>query len=119
MIEQSDKCHEEHVSLKQKVDKICCTLFGCEDNPKYIPITTKVEIMFGILIFIASSSITMLGGVVMLSLKAGSQLNEIQNMNAALNNHIESSEKNLLDHEKRLIMIESKLTYKTINNKLQ
>ena len=114
MIEQSDKCHEEHVSLKQKVDKICCVLFGCENEPKYIPITVKVEIMFGILIFLATSSIAMLGGVITLSLKAGAQLNEIQNMNMSLNNHIESSEQNLLDHEKRLILIESKLTYKDI-----
>ena len=118
-VEQSYECHEDHQTLKGRIDEICCLLFGCPEKPNYIPIATKVKIMFSILIFIATSSLGVLVGVITLSLKVGAQLNEIQNMNAALNNHIESSERSLLDHEKRLIMMESKLTYKVINNKLQ
>ena len=65
--------------------------------------------MFSILIFIATSSLGVLVGVIKLSLKVGAQLNEIQNMSMALDNHIERSEAQLLEHEKRLIIMENKL----------
>ena len=38
MPEQPDKCHEHHMLLKEKIDKVVCVLFGCADNPKEIPL---------------------------------------------------------------------------------
>ena len=108
-VEQSQECFEHHMTLKSALDKISCTLFGCPEKPNYIPIVTKVRIMFSILIFLATSSLGVLVGVITLSLKVGAQLNEIQNMSMALDNHIERSEAQLLEHEKRLIIMENKL----------
>ncbi len=108
-VEQSYECREDHLTLKRRIDEICCLLFGCPEKPNYIPIATKVKIMFSILIFIATSSLGVLVGVIKLSLKVGAQLNEIQNMSMALDNHIERSEAQLLEHEKRLIIMENKL----------
>ena len=108
-VEQSYECREDHLTLKGRIDEICCLLFGCPEKPNYIPIATKVKIMFSILIFLATSSLGVLAGMITLSLKVGAQLNEIQNMSMALDNHIERSEAQLLEHEKRLIIMENKL----------
>lgn len=116
-VEQSYECREDHLTLKGRIDEICCLLFGCPEKPNYIPIATKVKIMFSILIFLATSSLGVLAGVVTLSLKVGAQLNEIQNMSMALDNHIEHSEAELLDHEKRLIIMENKLVKAGRNEK--
>lgn len=116
-VEQSYECREDHQTLKGRIDEICCLLFGCPEKPNYIPIATKVKIMFSILIFIATSSLGVLVGVITLSLKLGAQLNEIQNMSMALDNHIERSEAQLLEHEKRLIIMENKLVKAGRNEK--
>lgn len=116
-VEQSYECREDHLTLKGRIDEICCLLFGCPEKPNYIPIATKVKIMFSILIFIATSSLGVLVGVITLSLKLGAQLNEIQNMSMALDNHIERSEAQLLEHEKRLIIMENKLVKAGRNEK--
>ena len=116
-VEQSYECREDHQTLKGRIDEICCLLFGCPEKPNYIPIATKVKIMFSILIFIATSSLGILVGVITLSLKLGAQLNEIQNMSVALDNHIERSEAQLLEHEKRLIIMENKLVKAGRNEK--
>lgn len=116
-VEQSYECHEAHQTLKGRIDEICCLLFGCPEKPNYIPIATKVKIMFSILIFLATSSLGVLVGIITLSLKVGAQLNEIQNMSMALDNHIERSEAQLLEHEKRLIITENKLVKARRNEK--
>ena len=116
-VEQSYECREDHQTLKGRIDEICCLLFGCPEKPNYIPIATKVKIMFSILIFIATSTLGVLVGVIKLSLKVGAQLNEIQNMSVALDNHIERSEAQLLEHEKRLIIMENKLVKAGRNEK--
>ena len=108
-VEQSYECHEDHQTLKERIDEICCLLFGCPEKPNYIPIATKVTIMFSILAFLATSSLAVLGGVISLSVKVGAQLNEIQNMNIALDKHIEHSEVQLQQYEKRLINVEYEL----------
>lgn len=108
-VEQSYECHEDHQTLKERIDEICCLLFGCPEKPNYIPIATKVKIMFSILVFLATSSLAVLGGVISLSVKVGAQLNEIQNMNIALDKHIEHSEAQLRQYEKRLINVEYEL----------
>ena len=108
-VEQSYECHEDHQTLKERIDEICCLLFGCPEKPNYIPIATKVKIMFSILLFLATSSLAVLGGVISLSVKVGAQLNEIQNMNIALDKHIEHSEVQLQQYEKRLINVEYEL----------
>lgn len=116
-VEQSYECREDHQTLKGRIDEICCLLFGCPEKSNYIPIATKVKIMFSILIFLATSSLGVLVGVITLSLKVGAQLNEIQNMSVALDNHIERSEAQLLEHEKRLIIMENKLVKAERNEK--
>lgn len=116
-VEQSYECHADHQTLKEKIDEVCCLLFGCPEKPNYIPIATKVKIMFSILIFLATSSLGVLVGIITLSLKVGAQLNEIQNMSVALDNHIERSEAQLLEHEKRLIIMENKLVKAERNEK--
>ncbi len=108
-VEQSQECFEHHMTLKSALDKISCTLFGCPEKPNYIPIVTKVRIMFSILIFLATSSLAVLGGVITLSVKIGVQLEKIQNMSVALDNHIEHSEIRLQQHENRLTGIEYEL----------
>lgn len=108
-VEQSYECHEDHQTLKERIDEICCLLFGCPEKPNYIPIATKVKIMFSILVFLATSSLAVLGGVISLSVKVGAQLNEIQNMNIVLDKHIEHSEAQLQQYEKRLINVEYEL----------
>ena len=93
--------------LKDQLVKINCLLFGCPDKPNEIPMSTKVNIMFGIMIFLVISLCGTLGTLASLTFKAGMQLNEIKNMSVALDNHLEHSK----DMERRLDKVEL-LVYK-------
>ena len=82
-------------------------MFACPDKPNEIPMSTKVNIMFGIMIFLVISLCGTLGTLASLTFKAGMQLNEIKNMSVALDNHLEQAK----DMERRLDKVEL-LVYK-------
>ncbi len=105
--QQSQECFEHHMLLKEQLAKINCLLFGCPDNPNEIPMSTKVNIMFGIMLFLVVSLCGTLGTLASLTFKAGMQLNEIKNMSVALDNHLEQAK----DMERRLDKVEL-LVYK-------
>lgn len=105
--QQSQECFEHHMLLKDQLAKINCLLFGCPDKPNEIPMSTKVNIMFGIMIFLVISLCGTLGTLASLTFKAGMQLNEIKNMSVALDNHLEQAK----DMERRLDKVEL-LVYK-------
>lgn len=89
---QAQECYEHHMLLKDQLGKINCLLFGCPDKPNEISMSSKVNIMFGITIFLLISLCGTLGTLVSLTFKAGMQLNEIKNMSLALDNHLEQAE---------------------------
>lgn len=105
--QQSQECYEHHMLLKDQLVKINCLLFGCPDKPNEIPMSTKVNIMFGIMIFLVISLCGTLSTLASLTFKAGMQLNEIKNMSVALDNHLEQAK----DIERRLDKVEL-LVYK-------
>ena len=107
-IQQSAECREHYMLLTDQLVKINCLLFGCPDKPNEIPMTTKVNIMFGIMIFLVISLCGTLGTLASLTFKAGIQLNEIKNMSIALDNHLDQAK----DFEKRLNQVEF-LVYKS------
>lgn len=94
-------------AIKRQLVKINCLLFGCPDKPNEIPMSTKVNIMFGIMIFLVISLCGTLSTLASLTFKAGMQLNEIKNMSVALDNHLEQAK----DIERRLDKVEL-LVYK-------
>lgn len=107
-IQQSAECREHHMLLKEKLEKVDGVLFGSSDKPNEIPIITKVNIMFGIMIFLVVSLCGTLGTLTSLTFKAGMQLNEIKNMSIALDNHLDQAK----DFENRLNQVEF-LVYKS------
>lgn len=104
---QAQECFEHHMLLKIQLEKINSLLFASSDNPKEIPLSTKVNIMFSIMIFLLISLFGTLGTLTSLTFKAGMQLNEIKNMSIALDNHLEQAK----DIEKRIDKMEI-LVYK-------
>lgn len=105
--QQTQECFKHYMLLKDQLVKINCLLFGCPDKPNEIPMSTKVNIMFGIMIFLVVSLCGTLGTLASLTFKAGMQLNEIKNMSVALDNHLEQAK----DMERRLDKVEL-LVYK-------
>ena len=111
-IQQSAECHEHHMMLNEKIDKVDGILFGSVSKPNEIPLVTKVNIMFNLMIFLLVGVSGAFFTLINLSVKAGMQLNEIKNMSVALNNHLDQAK----EFEKRLTEIEL-LVYKPKNLK--
>lgn len=112
MPEQPEQCTKHHMLLKEKMDKVVCVLFGCADNPKEIPLLTKVNIMFNIMIFLGVSIIGALGTLVKISINIGAQMNQFEQMQIALDKHIDNSETQMRNYETRIIYLESYLAKK-------
>ena len=111
-IQQSAECREHHMMLNEKIDKVDGFLFGSASKPNEIPLVTKVNIMFNLMIFLLVGFSGAFFTLINLSVKAGMQLNEIKNMSVALDNHLDQAK----DFEKRLTEIEF-LVYKPKNLK--
>lgn len=112
MPEQPDQCREHHMILKERLDKIDCLIFGCADKPNEIPLATKVNIMFSIMIFLFVGLAGTLGTLIKISINAGKQLNQLEQMATALDKHIENSQEQMMNYETRIIYLESYLAKK-------
>ena len=109
---QPEECTRHHMLLVNRIDKIDCLLFGCADKPSEIPLSTKVNIMFSVMLFVAVGFCGSLGALVKISMSTGAQLNEIKRISAVMDTHVNNSEQELLNHETRIIYLESCLAKK-------
>ena len=112
MPEQPEECTKHHMILKERLDKIDCLIFGCADKPNEIPLITKVNIMFSIMLFLLAGLVGTLGTAIKISMNLGKQLNQIERMSLALDKHIDTAEIKLENYEERLIYLESYLAKK-------
>lgn len=110
--EQPEECTKHHMLLKERLDKIDCLIFGCADKPNEIPLATKVNIMFSIMIFLFVGLAGTLGTLIKISMSVGKQLNQIERMSIALDKHIENSSEQMMNYETRIIYLESYLAKK-------
>ena len=109
---QPEECTKHHMMLKDRLDKIDCLLFGCPDKANEIPLATKVNIMFAIMIFLFVGFAGTLGTLIKISMSVGKQLNQIERMSIALDKHIEGSQEQMMNYESRIIYLESYLAKK-------
>ena len=112
---QPEECTKHHMMLKDRLDKIDCLLFGCPDKANEIPLATKVNIMFGIMIFLFVSFAGSFFTLVRISMNIGVQVNEMKRLSNIIDNHVNSSEQELMNHETRIIYIEHCLAKKDEN----
>ncbi len=112
---QPEECTKHHMMLKDRLDKIDCLLFGCPDKANEIPLATKVNIMFGIMIFLFVSIAGSFFTLVRISMNIGAQVNEMKRLSSVIDNHVNSSEQELMNHETRIIYIERCLAKKDGN----
>lgn len=109
---QPEQCTKHHMILKEKIDKVDCVLFGCSNKPNEIPLVTKVNIMFNIMIFLSVSIVGALGTLAKISMNIGAQMNQFEQMQIALDKHINNSETQMRNYETRIIYLESCLAKK-------
>lgn len=108
---QPEQCSKHHMMLKEKIDKVDCVLFGCSDRPKEIPLVTKVNIMFNIMIFLSVSIVGALGTLVKISMNLGAQMNQFEQMQVALDNHIENADSQMKDYDNQMKNYETRIIY--------
>ena len=109
---QPEECTKHHMMLKERLDKIDCLIFFFAYKPNEIPLATKVNIMFSIMIFLFVGLAGTLGTVIKISMSVGKQLNQIERMSIALDKHIEGASEQMMNYETRIIYLESYLAKK-------
>lgn len=111
---QAQECFEHHMLLKGQLDRINHFLFGDPDHPDDLAITTKVNLMFNVLLEIKRWAIgavfTFAGCLIFL----GSHFAKMDNLALKLDEHIKQTDNRIVSIDKRVTNLENYIYKKNV-----